>query len=54
MNRKTCMWLAVAYSVVAVISQNLNSIGSGLVALALWAGYFFAYDPKLRGSEREG
>ncbi|MCP5022836.1 MAG: hypothetical protein GY930_13820 [bacterium] len=43
MSRKTCHVFAIVCSVVAVISQNINAIGAGLVALGLWGGYFFAY-----------
>ncbi len=43
MSRSTCHIFAIVCSVVAVISQNSNAIGAGLVALGLWGGYFFAY-----------
>ncbi len=41
MNRKTCPNLASVFSVFAAISQDMNTVGSGLAAAAMWAGYFF-------------
>jgi hypothetical protein len=43
MNRNYVLGLASVFSVFAAISQNINSVGSGLVAAALWAGYFFGH-----------